>query len=223
MNPEQPPRWISAARRAQVRRAMQAVPREHFLPPVERGYARLDCALPIGFGQTVSQPSLVARMTALLELEPGQRVLEVGTGSGYQTAILAHLPGVEVYTIEIIPELAAAAPPRLRALGLHHIHFRCGDGYFGWPEAAPFNAILVTAAPEAPPEPLLAQLAEGGRLVIPLGPPLETQILRRLVRRGADLLCEDIAAVAFVPLTRAPWTPEPAPAPPAGRAPEESP
>ena len=203
---------------------MQAVPRGRFLLPADQEYAHLDCALPIGCGQTVSQPSLVARMTALLELEPGEKVLEIGTGSGYQTAILAQLEGVTVYTVEIIPELAEAAPARLGALGLTHVHFRCGDGYFGWPEAAPFDGIIVTAAPETVPPPLLAQLADGGRLIIPLGPRLETQILRRLVRRGAELFSEDIAAVAFVPLTRSAPAADPAPAArvPAGHAPEES-
>jgi protein-L-isoaspartate(D-aspartate) O-methyltransferase len=198
-----PSRVLSRAEwRAAVRQAMQAVPRERFVRPEDRDYAHLDCALPIGYGQTISQPSLVARMTELLELQPGDKVLEIGTGSGYQTAILARLEGVDVYSVEIIPELAAAAAERLRALGLSRIHLKQGDGYDGWAEHAPYAGIIVTAAPETTPPPLLQQLAEAGRLVIPVGPRYGQQRLRRIVRHGADFQADDVLAVAFVPLTR---------------------
>jgi protein-L-isoaspartate(D-aspartate) O-methyltransferase len=160
--------------------------------------------MPIGYGQTISQPSLVARMTELLELRPGEKVLEIGTGSGYQAAILAALEGVDVYSVEIIPELAEAAAERLRELGRANIHLKQGDGFFGWPEHAPFDGIIVTAAPDAIPPPLLEQLAEGGRLVIPVGPRYGHQTLRRIVRCGASFRTDDMIAVAFVPLTRGP-------------------
>lgn len=191
-----------AAWRAAVLHAVRSVPRERFVRPEDQDYAHLDCALPIGYGQTISQPSLVARMTELLELQPGDKVLEIGTGSGYQTAILACLEGVDVYSVEIIPELAAAAAERLRALGFAHIHLKQGDGYDGWAEHAPYNGIIVTAAPETTPPPLLDQLAEAGRLVIPVGPRYGHQRLRRIVRHGADFHADDVLAVAFVPLTR---------------------
>lgn len=188
--------------RARVKRAMRTVPRHRFLPAESAPFARLNRALPIGYGQTISQPGLVARMTELLELQPGDRVLEVGTGSGYQTAILASLGGVDVYSVEIIPELAHAARERLEALGYTGVHLRLGDGYEGWPEHAPYHGIIVTAAAPHVPPPLVEQLADGGRLVIPVGPPGETQTLYRFIKHGTALRVTHELPVAFVPLTR---------------------
>lgn len=199
-NPVFPPEAYQAA----VRAAAAAVPRERFVRPEDVPLARADHALPIGHGQTISQPSLVVQMTLLLDLAPGQRVLEVGTGSGYQTALLAALGFVEVYTIEIIPALASAARARLTALGYTAVHFREGDGYAGWAEAAPFNAIIVTAAPDHFPQPLIDQLADGGRLVTPVGPPGGPQTLWKVTRHGAAYSQVRVTGVAFVPLTRAP-------------------
>ncbi len=183
---------------------MQAVPRERFVLPADQAFAQADCALPIGYGQTISQPSLVARMTELLALRPGDKVLEIGTGSGYQTAILAQLGYADVYSVEIIPELAQAAAERLRALGLTGVHLKVGDGYFGWDEHAPYDAIIVTAAPERVPQPLLDQLADGGRLVVPVGPRFAYQSLRLIVRHGASFTVTNVVDVAFVPLIHPP-------------------
>jgi protein-L-isoaspartate(D-aspartate) O-methyltransferase len=146
--------------------AMRTVPRHKFVPDdmVEQAYE--DHPLPIGYGQTISQPFIVALMTQTLEPKPGQRILEIGTGSGYQAAVLAELD-VEVYTIEIIPELAEQATKRLEDLGYTNVHTLNADGYFGWEEFAPFDAVIVTAAPDHLPQPLANQLVEGGRLVIP--------------------------------------------------------
>jgi protein-L-isoaspartate(D-aspartate) O-methyltransferase len=141
-------------------------------------------------------------MTELLELQPGDRVLEIGTGSGYQAAVLAQLGYGEVYSVDVIPELAAQAAERLRALGYDAIHLRCGDGYHGWPEFAPYNGIVVTAAVAALPPPLGEQLAEGGRLVIPLGEPRGRQVLWQYAKHGGRLAGREIVAVAFVPFTR---------------------
>jgi protein-L-isoaspartate(D-aspartate) O-methyltransferase len=183
---------------------MLAVPREKFVLPADASSAYSDNALPIGHGQTISQPSLVARMTEMLGLRPGEKVLEIGTGSGYQTAILAELGDVEVYSVEVIPALAQAAAQRLRELGYTRVHLKQGDGYLGWEEHAPYEAIIVTAAPEHVPQPLLDQLADGGRLVIPVGPRYAYQSLRRIVRHGQQFSTADVVAVAFVPLTRPP-------------------
>ncbi|NLE46508.1 MAG: protein-L-isoaspartate(D-aspartate) O-methyltransferase [Chloroflexi bacterium] len=187
-----------------VLNAMQAVPRHVFVPEEERGYAYGDHPLPIGCGQTISQPYIVALMTDLLELRSGDKVLEVGLGSGYQAAVLAEMPGVEVFAIEIIPELAERAQERLASLGYTQIHCKQGDGYFGWPEEAPFNAIVVTAAPEKVPPPLEEQLAIGGRLVVPVGPPGGYQTLWKITRR-ADGTYHRLrhSGVAFVPFTGA--------------------
>lgn len=181
---------------------MRTVPRERFVLPDDIPFAYVDSALKIDCGQTISQPSLVLRMTELLALSPGEKVLEIGTGSGYQTAILAELGYVEVYSVEIIPELARAAARRLAALGYGHVHLHLGDGYKGWPEHAPYEAIIVTAAPDHIPPPLLEQLADGGRLVIPVGPPRRGQTLFRIVKREEEVIITHRYPVAFVPLTR---------------------
>jgi protein-L-isoaspartate(D-aspartate) O-methyltransferase len=148
--------------------AMEFVPREEFVPASTPEAALSDRALPIDCGQTISQPYMVASMTALLDVRPEHRVLEIGTGSGYQTAILAHLAG-QVYTVERLPDLLEAARGRLERLGFSHVAYRLGDGTAGWPEEAPFDRILVTAGAPEPPRSLVEQLVEGGRLVIPVG------------------------------------------------------
>lgn len=184
--------------------ALRAVPRHRFVPPglVHEAYA--DTPLPIGEGQTISQPYIVALMTELLQLAPGDRVLEVGTGSGYQAAVLAAL-GAEVYSIEIVERLGREAATRLEALGYGAVHLRIGDGYRGWPERAPFAGILVTAAPDHVPRPLLAQLAPGGRLVIPVGEGIQQlEVHRRALADGPDgpvFTRESVLPVRFVPMT----------------------
>jgi len=179
---------------------MRAVPRERFLPAAERGHAHWDTALPIACGQTISQPSLVAYMTERLVLAADSRVLEIGTGSGYQTAILAELAAA-VYSIERIEQLASEARVRLAGLGYGNIHFRIGDGALGWPEAAPFDGIIVTAAAETVPPALIAQLKQGGRMVIPIGPAHGAQELV-LVEALADGKFHErkMLGVRFVPL-----------------------
>ena len=180
--------------------AMSRVPRDAFVPETWRASAWLNRPFPIGHGQTVSQPFIVALMTDVIDPAPHKRVLEIGTGSGYQAAILAELVRT-VYTIETIPELAAEARARLKALGYDTIHYRTGDGAAGWPEEAPFDAILVTAAPEKIPETLTAQLAPGGRMVIPVGKRFDVQRLM-LVEKAEDSAVTEtpILPVAFVPL-----------------------
>ncbi|NOZ30134.1 MAG: protein-L-isoaspartate(D-aspartate) O-methyltransferase [Chloroflexi bacterium] len=182
--------------------AMEKVPRHEFVLPEYLDQAYADHPLPIGFGQTISQPYIVALMTQLLQLQPTDKVLEIGTGSGYQAAVLAELVD-EVYTIEIIPELAQSAKERLKRLGYKNVHVRQGDGYYGWPEEAPFDAIIVTAAPDHVPPPLVQQLKDGGRLVIPIGPPGGYQTLWQIVKRGENLEANNIAGVLFVPMTGA--------------------
>jgi protein-L-isoaspartate(D-aspartate) O-methyltransferase len=184
-----------------VLRAMRTVQRHQFVPDQYRGSAYADHPLPIGYGQTISQPYIVAWMTELLELEPGDRVLEIGTGSGYQAAVLAELPGVEVYTIEIVPELADQVRERLDRLDYDEVHSKQGDGYYGWPEHAPFDAIVVTAAPDHLPQPLVEQLVDGGRLVIPIGPPGSYQTLWKFVKTGDEVQAYNMGGVAFVPFT----------------------
>ncbi len=184
----------------QVLRAMRTVPRHLFVPPDYRDQAYADRPLPIGYGQTISQPYIVAWMTELLNVQPGDKVLEIGTGSGYQAAVLAELESVEVYSVEIIPELAQQAAERLEALG-YNVHLKQGDGYYGWPEHAPYDAIIVTAAPDHLPHPLVTQLKDGGRLVIPIGPPGGYQSLWQFTRHGDDLQARNLGGVAFVPLT----------------------
>ena len=185
---------------AGVARAMRAVPREQFLPPDLAPQAHTDRALPIGHDQTISQPSLVAFMTAQLALTPFSRVLEIGTGSGYQTAILAELAG-EVFSIERIPELSLAAQQRLAMLGYKNIALRIDDGAHGWPEAVPFDAIILTAAAHEIPHRLLAQLKIGGRLVAPEGEADESQALLLVEKTPTgDIRRFDLGAVRFVPL-----------------------
>jgi protein-L-isoaspartate(D-aspartate) O-methyltransferase len=181
--------------------AMEAVPRHLFVPADERAQAYADRPLPIGSGQTISQPYIVALMTSLLELKPGSRVLEVGTGSGYQAAVLSRVAG-EVYTIEILKPLAERARHTLADLGYHNVHARVGDGFQGWPEAAPFDGIVVTAAPPAIPEPLLRQLKPGGKLVIPVGNKDALQNLLVLTKRpDGSFDRASVLPVRFVPMT----------------------
>jgi len=182
-----------------VLRAMAAVPREEFVPPDQRSRAYEDRPLPIGRGQTISQPSLVALMTELLRIKQGDEVLEVGTGSGYQAAILAELTK-DVYTIEIIPELAKTAHATLTRLGYTRVKVKTGDGYLGWPEFAPFDAIIVTCAPDHVPKPLAEQLKEGGRMVIPVGPEAGPQTLYLLEKKKGKLISTRTVPVRFVPL-----------------------
>jgi protein-L-isoaspartate(D-aspartate) O-methyltransferase len=186
----------------QVLRAMRAVPRHLFVPEEQQDYAYGDYPLPIGYGQTISQPYIVALMTDLLELKEGDKVLEIGTGSGYQAAVLAEIPDIEVYTIEIVPELAESARKRLESLGYTSAHCKQADGYYGWPEHAPFDAIIVTAAPDHIPGSLVDQLANGGRMVIPIGPPGGYQTLWKFTRQpDGELQAFNMGGVAFVPLT----------------------
>ncbi|RMF18947.1 MAG: protein-L-isoaspartate(D-aspartate) O-methyltransferase [Candidatus Dadabacteria bacterium] len=183
-----------------VLHAMATVPRDQFVPSEMRAHAWDDAPLPIGQGQTISQPYIVALMTELAEIEPGDRVLEVGTGCGYQTAVLLQLTP-HVYTIEVRPELAEQARRRLEPLGLPPDHLRVGDGSRGWPEHAPFDAILVTAAPRTVPQPLLEQLTPGGRLVIPVGDEFSGQQLLRIRKdQEGGFATESIIPVRFVPL-----------------------
>lgn len=179
--------------------AMARVPRHEFVPVEQGPYAYEDRPLPIGEGQTISQPYIVALMTELLELEAGDRVLEIGTGSGYQAAILAELTP-HVYTIEILPKLAQRAEQTLRRLGYRQVKVNAGDGYLGWPEHAPFDAIIVTCAPERVPEPLREQLKDGGRMVIPVGPQWTGQTLYLLRKQGGDLEQKAVIPVRFVPM-----------------------
>jgi len=187
----------------QVLDVMERVPRHEFVPENYKDLAYIDNPLPIGFGQTISQPYIVAWMTDLLDLKPGEKVLEIGTGSGYQAAILAELDGVDVYTIEIIPELAESAENRLKELGYSNIHLKQDDGYYGWPEFAPFDAIIVTAAPDHLPPLLVEQLSETGRIVIPIGPPGSMQTLWKFVFEGGELKGYNLGGVSFVPFTGA--------------------
>jgi protein-L-isoaspartate(D-aspartate) O-methyltransferase len=178
--------------------AMLKVERHLFVPKEFQNSAYSDQPLPIGEGQTISQPYIVALMTELLELKGGERVLEVGTGSGYQAAILAEL-AAEVYTIEIVEKLASSAQKVLLELGYQNIKVKAGDGYLGWPEAAPFDAILITCAPDHIPKPLLDQLKEGGRMVVPVG--TYSQELKKIVKKSGKIETTDIIPVIFVPMT----------------------
>lgn len=178
--------------------AMLAVPRHEFVPEELRSHAYEDIPLPIGSGQTISQPYIVAAMTAALRPQPTDRVLEVGTGCGYQAAVLSLL-AKEVFTIEVRPELASAAAKKLAQLGYSNVHVHCGDGTFGLPEFAPFDAILVAAAAPSVPEPLLAQLAEGGRMIVPVG-DADNQELQLLEKHAGAFSAKMMEGCRFVPL-----------------------
>lgn len=178
--------------------AMRSVPRDAFVPQAVRGEAYVDSPLPIGEGQTISAPSIVAMMTELLELTPESVVLEVGTGSGYQAAILSLLVD-HVYSVEIVPELASTAEARLAKLGYANVSVRCGDGYKGWPEKAPFEAVIATCAPSDIPQALVDQLDEGGRMVIPVGEAWH-QDLYLLRKEGGQVVKRAVVPVVFVPM-----------------------
>jgi protein-L-isoaspartate(D-aspartate) O-methyltransferase len=178
--------------------AMRKVPREEFVPAEFRDESYKDGPLPIGHGQTISQPYIVAVMTEKLRLQPKERVLEIGTGSGYQAAILAEL-GAEVYSIEIIESLAQTAESTLRRLGYKNVHIKTGDGYKGWPEEAPFDACIVTCAPNHVPQPLIDQLKEGGRMLIPVGEKFAQQ-LYLLEKKNGRTEQSAILPVRFVPM-----------------------
>jgi protein-L-isoaspartate(D-aspartate) O-methyltransferase len=182
--------------------AMRAVPRHEFVPADERAHAYEDRPLPIGDGQTISQPYIVALMTELAAVGPGSKVLEVGTGSGYQAAVLAAC-GAEVYSVEIVAALAKRAARDLARLGIEKVHVRSGDGYAGWPEAAPFDAIVVTAAAPHVPPALIEQLRIGARLVIPLGETWQEQRLQVHTRTRDGVEVHDVVPVRFVPMTGA--------------------
>jgi protein-L-isoaspartate(D-aspartate) O-methyltransferase len=183
-----------------VLEVMGKVPRHLFVPPAYRDQAYEDYPLPIGEGQTISQPYIVALMTQCLGLKDREKVLEIGTGSGYQAAVLAEI-GARVFSVEINERLAAQAAETLRSLGYKNVLVRCGDGYRGWPEEAPFDAVIVTcASPEVPPA-LLGQLGEGGRLIIPLGSARYFQTLTVLTKKGDRLQRKEISGVRFVPMT----------------------
>ncbi len=188
------------ALRPSVLAALSKVRREAFVPKSEAKYAYVNAPLPIGSGQTISQPFIVAIMTELLDVAREDSVLEIGTGSGYQAAILAELAR-KVYSIEVVPSLAESARRALAAEGYRNVEIRCGDGALGWPEFAPYDAIIVTAAASQIPPALLAQLRPGGRMIVPVGEPYATQMLVRIAKDAAsDLERRDIMAVAFVPL-----------------------
>ena len=183
---------------ARVLSAMRRVPRERFVPPDQHQWAYEDRPLPIGFRQTISQPYIVAYMTQALRLTPHMKVLEVGTGSGYQAAVLAELAGA-VYSIEIVTPLAERARDTLAQLGYDNVQVRQGDGYAGWPEQAPFDAIMVTAAPDHVPQPLVDQLAIGGRLIIPVGQDRQTLTIITRTKDGVEQ--DTTLPVLFVPMT----------------------
>ena len=181
--------------------AMRKVLRHRFVPPniVERAYD--DSPLPIGYGQTISQPYIVAYMTEAINPKPGQKVLEIGTGSGYQAAVLSEIVE-EVYTIEIITELYNSSNKRLKELGYKNVFCRNSDGYYGWKEFAPFDAIVVTAAAEYIPPPLIEQLKDGGKMIIPVGSPFLTQMLVLVEKKGDEIFTTSLLPVRFVPFTR---------------------
>jgi protein-L-isoaspartate(D-aspartate) O-methyltransferase len=205
---------LSQARRRMVERDLQGrdirdpkvleimgrIPRHLFVEPSLRGKAYADYPLPIGEGQTISQPYIVALMTQILQVQPGERLLEIGTGSGYQAAVLAGL-GAQVHTIEIRETLATQAAQRLKGMGYEKVRVKYGDGYFGWEEAAPFDAIIVTCAANHIPPPLIKQLKEGGRLVIPLGSTTYFQTLTLLTKKEGKSEIQHLLGVAFVPMT----------------------
>ena len=182
-----------------VLEAMRAVPRHEFIPSRLRDEAYMDYPLPIGHGQTISQPYIVAFMTEAIHPQPGEKILEIGAGSGYQAAVLAQM-GAEVYTVEIVEPLADFARTNLERLGYNNAHVLHGDGFRGWPEHAPFDAIIVTCAPDKIPPDLIAQLRDGGRLIIPVGGGMEQELV--LLRKSGDRIeKQSILPVRFVPMT----------------------
>jgi len=180
--------------------AMRRVPRHEFVPAQWRSSAYDDSPLPIGYDQTISQPFVVAFMTEQLDPRPRERVLEIGTGSGYQAAVLAEM-GAEVFTIEIVEPLAKRAGETLRRLGYKNVKVKAGDGYKGWPEFAPFDAIIVTCAPDHVPSPLVEQLKDGGRMIIPVGREGSAQNLVLLEKRNGEIKQRAVLPVRFVPMT----------------------
>jgi protein-L-isoaspartate(D-aspartate) O-methyltransferase len=181
--------------------SMSRVPRHKFIPTKFIKDAYKDGALPIGFGQTISQPYIVAYMTAILDLKPEDRVLEIGTGSGYQAAVLAEIID-EVFTIEIIEELHKQSKKKFDELGYGKIKSRHADGYYGWEKYSPFDAIIVTAAAEFIPPPLVKQLKSGGKMIIPVGTPFTTQSLVLVEKKGEEIFTSNLLPVRFVPFTR---------------------
>jgi protein-L-isoaspartate(D-aspartate) O-methyltransferase len=181
--------------------AMRAVPRHLFVPPHLADSAYEDRPLPIGYGQTISQPYIVAYMTELIRPQAGHKVLEIGAGSGYQAAVLAEIVK-QVYTIEIVPELGHAARERMQQQGYRNVHVRVADGYDGWPEQAPFDAIVVTAAADYIPPPLIRQLKDGGRMVIPVGSPFLVQMLMLVEKQKGSVKTTSLLPVRFVPFRR---------------------
>ena len=184
-----------------VLKAMRSVKRHLFVPGESIANAYDDRPLPIGYGQTISQPYIVAYMTEVIKPKPEFKVLEIGTGSGYQAAVLAEIVK-EVFTIEIVPELGTAATERLKKLGYKNVNVKVADGYHGWKEHAPFDAIIVTAAAEFVPPPLIEQLKDGGKMVIPIGSPFLNQSLMLIEKRGKKITTKSLIPVAFVPFTR---------------------
>ena len=184
-----------------VLNAMRTVKRHLFVPENQLSNAYDDRPLPIGYGQTISQPYIVAYMTEIINPQPPFKVLEIGTGSGYQAAILAEIVK-EVYTIEIVPELGNAGAARLKNLGYHNVQVKVDDGYNGWKEHAPYDAIVVTAAAEYVPPPLIEQLKDGGKMIIPVGSPFMTQMLMLVEKKGSKITTKSLLPVAFVPFTR---------------------
>jgi protein-L-isoaspartate(D-aspartate) O-methyltransferase len=190
-----------AALSERVMAAMAKVPRHEFVPPADRRNAYANRPLPIGLNQTISQPYIVALMTDFMEVKPGDRVLEIGTGSGYQAAVLSELAGT-VYTVEIVEPLAREAQERFQRLNYRNVVARTGDGYRGWPEHAPFDSIMVTAAPREVPQPLIEQLKPGGRLVVPVGGQAAGQSLLVVEKRpDGSVTRRTVLAVRFVPMT----------------------
>ncbi len=182
-------------------KAMRRVPRHLFVPAGERARAYNDSPLPIGYGQTISQPYIVAYMTEVIRPKGGQKILEIGTGSGYQAAVLAEITD-KVYSIEIVKELGDQAAARLKNIGYDKVQVKIADGYHGWPEHGPFDAIVVTAAAEFIPPPLIEQLAEGGRMVIPVGSPFMVQTLMLVEKKNGKATSKSLFPVRFVPFTR---------------------
>ena len=181
--------------------ALRKVPRHSFVPASQAAYAYEDRPLPIGYGQTISQPYIVAYMTEIIKPKPGHRVLEIGTGSGYQAAILAEIVS-KVYTVEIIEELSKEASTRLKKLNYKNVEVKTADGYHGWKEQGPFDAIVVTAAAEYIPPPLKEQLKDGGRMIIPVGSPYMTQQLMLIEKTGGKYRTTSLMPVRFVPFKR---------------------